>query len=169
MLLPLEILFLVIDAVSTERRTIKTFSLVSRSFHSRARVHLFSQVTLWLGMGPSCRRGAVEFLRILKYKKNLNLLSRIMRSVKIFLHPPDVNGLSMDRHPYYPEPDDYPLDFNSLLKLMGVDTDPIKTALAVFKNAPIEELTLITLDHKILDNRISNLLLEICSNPISKL
>ena len=152
-----EIFDLIIDAVSAEWRAMKTFSLVSRSFHSRARIHLFSQVILWVGKKESCRKRAVEFLRILKYKKNSDLISRI-RSVKIVAYPREYWP------PYDVEPDSHPLSSKGLLKLVGVDTDPIKTALTIFKNAPIEELILNESDGKFHD-RTCKLLFEICSNP----
>jgi len=156
-LLPPEILFLIIDSVSAECKTMSTFSLVSRSFHSRARIHIFSQVILWVGREEFCRKRAVEFLRILKYKKNSDLVSRI-RSVKIVMEP-EV------RMVYDAELDGYPLGSKGLKKLMGIDTDPIKTALTIFKTAPIEELVLDKSDGEFYDNRTSKLLFEICSNP----
>jgi hypothetical protein len=134
-----------------------TFSLVSRSFHSRARIHIFSQVTLWVGKEEFCRKRAVDFLRILKYKKNSDLISRI-RSVKIVVQ------LEV-RIVYDAELDGYPLGSKGLKKLMGIDTDPIKTALTIFKTAPIEELVINKSDGEFYDNRTSKLLFEICSNP----
>ena len=155
-LLPPEILFLIIDSVSAERKTMSTFSLVSRSFHSRARIHIFSQAILWVGKEEFCRKRAVDFLRILKYKKNSDLVSRI-RSLKILVEP-EV------RIVYDAELDGYPLGSKGVKKLMGIDTDPIKTALTIFKTAPIEELVLNKSDGEFYDNRTSKLLFEICSN-----
>ena len=54
LVLPQEIIDLIIDQVSAEGRTsqlMKTCSLVSYSFHARARTHLFSRVSLWIMAG----------------------------------------------------------------------------------------------------------------------
>ena len=158
MSLPPEILGLIVDVFSAQRRALKTFSLVSRSFHSRARIHLFSRVVLWVGTEEICRKRAVEFIRILKFKKNSDLISRI-RSLKVLLHPEGWNS-------YEVEAGDYPLlSSKGFLKLLRVDTDPIKTALAIFKTAPIEEFVLNYSSGKFRRNRTTELLFEICSNP----
>jgi len=132
------------------------FLVVSRSFHSRARIHIFSQVILWVGKEEFCRKRAVEFLRILKYKRNSDLISRI-QSVKIVVEPEDWL-------PYDTELDGYSLGSKGLKKLLGIETDPIKTALTIFKTARIEELVLDKSDGEFYENRISKLLFEICSN-----
>jgi hypothetical protein len=71
---------------------------------------------------------------LLKYKKNSDLVSRI-RSVKIIVEPEEWL-------PYDTELDGYPLGSKGLKKLMGIDTNPMKTALTIFKIAPIEELVI---------------------------
>jgi len=154
MLLPQEIIYLIIDQVSVEGRTsrlIQTCSLVSHSFHARARTHLFSRICLWVGACGYQKR-ARKFIRILKYKKNSDLISHI-RSVEIFvyLHPRSYSRGDLTR----------------LLKLIGIDASPVKTALTMLKNAPIEEMTLTgdTMYCDFRNHRISTLLLEMCSNP----
>ena len=157
MRLPQEIIYLIIDQVSAEGRSsqlIKTCSLVSHSFHARARTHLFSHICLWVGVRGYQRR-ANKFIRILKYKKNSDLLSHI-RSVEIFVY--------LFPRPYSQEQRG---GLTRLLKLIGLES-PVKTALTMLKNAPIEEFTLKgnTAHHYDFRNhRISTLLLEMCSNP----
>jgi hypothetical protein len=154
---PQEIICLIIDQVSAEGRTsqlIKTCSLVSHSFHARARTHLFSHICLWVGACGYQKR-ASKFIRILKYKKNSDLISH-MRSVEILLYLHPQSHSQQQRG-----------DLTRLLKLIGINASPVKTAFTMLKNAPIEELTLRgNLAHYDFRNhRISILLLEMCSNP----
>ena len=84
--------------------------------------------------------------------RKIHLISRI-RSVEIFvyLHPRSYSRGGLTR----------------LLELIGIDGSPVKTALAMLKNAPIEEMTLTgnTMYCDFRNHRISTLLLEMCSNP----
>lgn len=164
MLLPLEIFELIIDAVSAERpisKLMKTCSLVCHHFHSRARIYLFSQIILWVGIKGECQKRASKFLRILRFKKNSDLISHI-RSVQVllYLHPWHRGSSKVD--PIFGP------GSNGLLKLMGVDTNPIKTALSMFKNASIEELALKGAygnQFPCTQTSGTTILLEICSNP----
>jgi hypothetical protein len=54
-----------------------------------------------------------------------------------------------------------------LLKLIGIETSPIKAVLAILKNAPIEEFILrgSAWQCDFRNHRITTLLLEMCSNP----
>ena len=166
MLFPPEIFDLIIDAVSSEvehqplSELMKTCSLVCRCFHSRARIYLFSQITLWLGMEKCCQKRASKFLRILKYEKNSDLISYI-RSVKILVV--FRTGTTRKWNPFFP------LGSRGLLKLVGVEVNPMKTAFTMFKNAPIEELVIQGTDDRVTRFPYTptscTLLLEICSNP----
>ena len=136
MLLPLEIFDLIIDDVAAEQRMSKlmtTCSLVCHYFHSRARIHIFSHIYLPVGTQEYCRKRAKKFLKILKYKKNADLISHCIRSVIILVQP---------CAPYWDgSEEDLPCS-NGFLKLMGIDRNPIKTVLTKFNNAPIQELVL---------------------------
>ena len=156
MLLPQEIIDLIVDQVSAEGRTsqlMKTCSLVSHSFHARVRIHLFSRICLWIRI-CGYQGVARKFIKILKYKKNSDLISHI-RSVNIFVHLHSQTYSQQQR------------SSKRLLKLIGIETSPIKTALIMLKNAPIEEFILRgDPTHCYFRNhRTSTLLLEMCSNP----
>jgi len=156
MLFPPEIFDLIIDAAAAERRVstlMKTCSLVCHNFHARARIHLFSHICLYVGMyGQSYR--AKKFLRILKYKKNSDLISHCIRSVKILIFSSQ----------YYDEAE--PI-FRLVLQGMGVCKHPIQTVLAKFKNAPIKELILRAVVYRDFRRfrKFSGLMLEMCLNP----
>ena len=158
MLLPQEIIDLIIDQVSAEGRTsqpMQTCSLVSHSFHARARTHLFSRIFLRVSpWAPQSR--ATKFIKILKYKKNSDLISHI-RSLKIVVYLPSQTSSQQRRSP------------KRLLELIGIETKPVKTALTMLKNAPIEEvIPRGSSECDFRNHRISTLLLEMCSNPSIK-
>ena len=164
MLLPQEIVDRVVDEVSAERNTsqLTTCSLVSHSFHSRARTHLFSHIDLWVGLNDSYHKRASNLVRVLKYKKNSDLISRV-RSLKVYMDhllcDCQQGGWSSSAHFAGPK---------LLLSLIGVNTDPMVAALTMLKNAPTEKFVLKGLHEKFPNDpteRIPTLLLEMCSNP----
>ena len=63
----------------------------------------------------------------------------------------------------------FPPGSRGLLKLVGVEVNPMKTAFTMFKNAPIEELVIQGTDDRVTRFPYTptscTLLLEICSNP----
>ena len=158
MLFPQEIFDFIIDAAAAERPAstlMKAFSLVCHTFHSRARIHLFSQICLCVGTyGESYR--ARKFLRILKYKKNADLISHCIRSVKILIYD------------YY---DSREPTFRILLQIMRVCENPIRAVLAKFKNAPIKELVFRAAgggcyyEFRRFQPSAVFMMLEMCSNP----
>jgi len=98
------------------------------------------------------RQRARKFLKILKYKKNSDLISHI-RCLEILVYE------------FLPQ-SDFQQQF---LKLIGIDRSPVKTVLTVLKNAPIEKFILRGVSECDFQNhRISTLLLELCSNPSIK-
>jgi hypothetical protein len=152
--LPQEIIDLIVDQVSAQlegraSKLMKTCSLVSHSFHARARTHLFSHVYLCIKAYEHQTKKARKFLRILKYKKNSDLISHI-RCVEILVHE------------LLPQSD----STTRLLKLLGIDQSPVKTVLTMLKNAPIEKFTLRGVSECDFQNH--TLLLELCSNPSIK-
>ena len=95
-----------------------------------------------------------KFLRILKYKKNSDLISHI-RCVEILVY---------ELLPQFDFQQQYFV--KRILKLLGIDPSPVKTVLTMLKNAPIEKFTLRGLSECSFQNhRISTLLLELCANP----
>jgi len=155
--LPQEIIDLIVDQVSAHGRAsklMKTCSLVSHSFHARARTCLFSHVYLCTGTYRYQRKKSRKFLRILKYKKNSDLISHI-RYLEIFVYR------------LLPQSDfQQQYSVKRLLKLIGIDRSPVKAVLAMLKNAPIEQLILRGVsEYDFQNHRISTLLLELCSNP----
>jgi len=164
MLLPPEIFDLIIDAVAAEQWTsvVKTCSLVCQYFHARARIHLFSQICLCFGIEKRCTRRAREFLSILKYKKNSDLISRCIRSVKIAVYP----GQDIE---YWTEDTPCFLGWKYLLKRVGIYTNPLEEVLAKFKHAPIEELIIkgaYSTPWEFPNLRVyGTVLLAMCSNP----
>jgi hypothetical protein len=166
MLLPQEIVDLIVDESAEQSISqLTTCSLVCHSFHSRARTRLFSHIDLWVGCDRSYDRRASKLVRILKYKKNSDLISQRIRSVKVFLDRflcCTQGGWSSSAH--FPGP-------TLLLSLMGINTNPIVAALTMLKNAPIEKFVLEGLDaygtfpDDPATDKIPTLLLDMCSNP----
>ena len=138
----------------------KTCSLVCQYFHARARIHLFSQICLCLGMEEHCRRRARKFLSILKYKKNSDLISHCIRSVKILVY-------QFCRDCYRTEGPAPCCKY--LLKLVGIDANPLEEVLAKFKNAPIKELIIQGANDMPCEfpklRVYGTVLLAMCSNP----
>ena len=130
-MLPQEIIDLIINQVSAEGRTsklMKTCSLVSYSFHARVRTHLFSRVSLWI-MAGEYQEIACKFLRILKYKKSSDLISHVQSvNIVVYLHSQTYSQQQRSS--------------KRLLKLIGIETSPIKAVLAILKNALIEKFIL---------------------------
>ena len=166
MLLPQEIVDLIVDESAEQSISQLTIcSLVCHSFHSRARILLFSHIDLWVGgWDRSYHRRASKLVRILKYKKNSDLISQRIRSVKVFLDRflwGTQGGWSSSAH--FPGP-------TLLLSLVGINTNPMVAALTMLKNAPIEKFVLEGLDAYGTfpddpTDKIPTLLLEMCSNP----
>ena len=117
-------------------------------------------------MQECCRSQARRFLRILKYKKNSNLISHCIQTVKIVVYKPPTNWNTKEVDPIFS------LAPRGLLKHMGIcknPINPIKTALTKFENAPIEELMFKGVDCVLGPFPYfwasGTLLLKMCSNP----
>jgi len=124
--------------------------------HFIPRTYLFSHIYLCVFFPWAYRRRAAKFIRILKYKKNSDLISHI-RSLKIVVYLPSQTYSQQRRSP------------KRLLELVGIETNPTKTGFTVLKNAPIEEVILRgSSECDFRNHRTSTLLLEMCSNPSIK-
>ncbi|KIM42845.1 hypothetical protein M413DRAFT_124664 [Hebeloma cylindrosporum] len=171
MLLPRDIVDLIIDEVSRAEKSksqLTTCSLVCRSFHSRARTHLFSPINLCVELSNSYEdRRAGKLVRILKYKKNSDLISHIVRSVKVL-----VGGTQC---PYECQESGWSSSGSFLSPEFALTTHRYQhrplcqvAALTLLKRAPIEKLVLEGLNGPFFENpsfRVPTLLFEMCSNP----